>query len=198
MTLPLPQNTHRTAETVRDVTDRLLNGLQARLSQGIGRGEKARLTRNDPPDDPGLWLSLSLEDLHGSTGPGLNDQEYIEAATAVTAAAQLWARTGIPHARSTAQHTTLLGHVTARIARERPTAEDDLARALRSHTLNELLPRLRQLLRDAPRLDYARLAADLYTWQQPDGPHHTTQQWATAYTRAKNRAHRTPTTGPRT
>ncbi|MCQ1577191.1 type I-E CRISPR-associated protein Cse2/CasB [Streptomyces parvus] len=192
MTTPSPQRTNSPAQAVRDVTDRLLTGLEARLSRGIDRGEKARLSRNDPPGDPGLWLSLNLEDLHGSTGPGLSEQDYAAAATAVTAAAQLWARTDIPHARSTAQRTTVLGHVVARIVRDRPAAEDDLARALRCHTLDELLPRLRPLLRDATRLDFSLLAADLYTWQQPDGPHHTTQQWATAYARAKNYAHRTP------
>ncbi|MBQ0888614.1 type I-E CRISPR-associated protein Cse2/CasB [Streptomyces sp. RM72] len=196
MTTPAPQRTSRPEDAVRDVTDRLLTGLQARLARAIDRGEKAMLSRNDPPGDPGLWLSLRLEDLHGSTGPGLSEQDYVAAATAVTAAAQLWARTDIPHARSTAQRVTLLGHVVARIARDRPAAEDDLARALRCHTLDELLPRLRPLLRDATRLDFAQLAADLYTWQQPDGPHRTTQQWATAYARAKNRAHRAPTPRP--
>ncbi|MET9779073.1 type I-E CRISPR-associated protein Cse2/CasB [Streptomyces sp. NPDC006367] len=194
MTTPVPQNPIRTAVTVRDVTDHLLTGLQARLARGIDRGEKARLSRNDPPGAPGLWLSLRLEDLHGNAGPGLSEQDYVAAATAVTATAQLWARTDIPHVRSTAQRVTVLGHVVARIVLDRPTAEDDLARVLRCHTLDELLPRLRPLLRDAARLDFAQLAADLYTWQQPDGPHRTTQQWATAYARAKNRAHRAPTT----
>ncbi|MEU8542989.1 type I-E CRISPR-associated protein Cse2/CasB [Streptomyces sp. NPDC048717] len=196
MTTPAPQRPPRPAEAVRDVTDQLLTSLQARLSRGRDRGEKARLSRNNPPDDPGLWLSLRLDDLHGTTGPGLTEQDYIAAATAVTAAAQLWARTDIPHARSTAQRVTVLGHVVARIAQNRPAAEDDLARALRCHTLDELLPRLRPLLRDAARLDFSLLAADFYTWQQPDGPHHTTQQWTAAYMRAKNRARRT--TGPRT
>ncbi|MFC8016635.1 type I-E CRISPR-associated protein Cse2/CasB [[Kitasatospora] papulosa] len=192
MTMPVPQNSIWTAETVRDVTDQLLTGLQARLARGVDRGEKARLSRNELPGDPGLWLSLRLEDLHGSTGPGLSEEDYVAGATAVTAAAQMWARTEIPHVRSTAQRVTTLGHVVARIVLDRPAAEDDLARVLRCHSLDELLPRLRPLLRDAARLDFARLAADLYTWQQPDGPHRTAQQWATAYARAKNRAHRTP------
>ncbi|MFK0142610.1 type I-E CRISPR-associated protein Cse2/CasB [Streptomyces murinus] len=192
MTTPCPPNPTRTAATVRDVTDQLLTGLQARLSRGVDRGKRARLTRNEPPDDPGLWLSLRLEDLHGSTGPGLSEQDYIAAATAVTGAAQLWANTGVPHVRSTAQRVTALGHVVAHIVRDRPAAEDDLARALRCHALDELLSRLRPLLRDATRLDFSLLAVDLYTWQQPDGPHRTTQRWETAYARSKNLAHRAP------
>ncbi len=196
MTTPSPPSANRPAQAVRDVTDRLLTSLEARLSRGIDRGEKAMLSRNDPPGDPGLWLSLRLEDLHGSTGPGLSEKDYLAAATAVTAAAQLWARTGVPHVRSTAQRVTVLGNIVAHLAQGRPAAEDDLARALRCHTLDELLPRLRPLLRDAARLDFSLLAADLYTWQQPDGPHRTTQQWATAYARAKNLARRAP--APRT
>ncbi|MER8118974.1 type I-E CRISPR-associated protein Cse2/CasB [Streptomyces sp. NPDC094031] len=192
MTTPSPPNPIPTASTVRGVTDQLLTGLQARLARGIDRETKARLTRNDPPGDPGLWLMLRLEDLHGSTGPGLSEKDYIAAATAVTAAAQLWSRADIPHVRSTAQRVTVLGHVAARAVLDRPAAEDDLARALRCHTLDELLPHLRPLLRDAARLDFSLLAADLYTWQQPDGPHRVTQQWATAFARAKNLAHRAP------
>ncbi|MFJ4703013.1 type I-E CRISPR-associated protein Cse2/CasB [Streptomyces sp. NPDC088768] len=198
MTTPSPERTHHPepAKAVHHVTDHLLTRLEARNYRGIDRSEKAMLSRNVPPDDPGLWLSLRLEDLHGSTGPGLSERDYIAAATAVTAAAQLWARTDVPHTRSTTQRVTLLGHVVARIVRDRPTAEDDFARALRCHTLSELLPRLRPLLGDAAQLDFARLAADLYTWQQPDGPHRTTQQWATAYARAKNMIRRAPAPRP--
>ncbi|MCZ1012133.1 type I-E CRISPR-associated protein Cse2/CasB [Streptomyces lydicus] len=192
-------HTHPPGETigmrVRTVSDTLLTGLQRRLARGVDRHLPALLSRNTPPDSPALWLALDLTGLHEAAESGLNEQAYKQAATAVTAAAQIWARTDVPHARTSAQQPTTLGAVLARVARSRTSAEDDLARALRTHTLDEVTARLRPLIGQARplgvSLDYGLLAADLDAWQFPGGPHRTGQRWAHAYTKAKALANRT-------
>ncbi|GLF98167.1 type I-E CRISPR-associated protein Cse2/CasB [Streptomyces yaizuensis] len=179
---------------VRTVTDRFLNRLQSRQEQGFDRGVRARLTRSTPPSDPGLWVALELTGLHPATGPGPDEETYARAATAVCAAAQLWARTQVPHVRSTEQRDTRPGTAAARTALTRPTAEADLARALRAATLDALLPWTRRLFRGADALDYGLLADDLHTWQTPGGPDRVHRAWAADYTRAKARAQRRTTT----
>ncbi|MFI8932531.1 type I-E CRISPR-associated protein Cse2/CasB [Streptomyces sp. NPDC053474] len=176
------------AHLVLTTTHTRLTSLQGRLAHGRDRHVPAQLIRSTPPDDPSLWLLLDLTGLHPA-GADLAEHAYRRAATAVTAAAQLWARTDLTHQRTTAQRPTVLGQALASAVAARPGGEDDLARLLRAHTLPEALRYLLVLLHHAApaRLDFALLARDLYTWQTQDGPRRVGQLWVHAYTTAKAR-----------
>ncbi|MCX4681567.1 type I-E CRISPR-associated protein Cse2/CasB [Streptomyces sp. NBC_01433] len=182
------------AAQVQTVANTVLASLQSRLPHGVDRHLPAALRRNTPPDDPALWLTLDLSSLHPH-GDGLDAPTYVRAATATTAAAQLWARTGIVHRKSSADRHNSLGALAARLARTRPATERDFARILRSHTLDEVLPRLRSLLHQGRNetlsLDYALLACDFYALQSPGGSLTVGQRWAHAFTQAKARTRRT-------
>ncbi|WP_274036532.1 type I-E CRISPR-associated protein Cse2/CasB [Streptomyces sp. MMBL 11-1] len=191
-----PDSSRPVADQVQAVADTVLSGLQRRLPYGVDRHLPAALRRSTPPGDPALWLDLGLDRLHPDDG-ALDAPDYTRAATAVTATAQLWARTDITHRPTTADRATTLGALAARLSRNRPAAELDFARALRAHTLEELLPRLRPLLQQASglSLDFSLMARDFYTLQSPGGPHAVGQGWAHAFTEAKARARRTHSTG---
>ncbi|RLU82585.1 hypothetical protein CTZ27_30165 [Streptomyces griseocarneus] len=185
------------ADRVRATTHTVLFGLQGRLAHGRDRHLPALLSRNMPPDDPGLWLALDLTGLHPASGSDLDHAAYTRAATAVTAAAQLWARSDVTHRPTAADRPTHLGAVLARVLTAGRANDRDIARLLRAHTLDEALPHLRPLIsharKDSLALDYGLLARDLYLWQTPGGPHRVGQHWAQALTRAKARAARTRT-----
>lgn len=180
------------ARDVHTTAHELLVHLQGLLAHARGRDVKARLSRRTAPDDPELWVSLDLTGLHRAEN--LDEDTRIRAATAVTAAAQLWAMTDLPHRATTAQRPTGLGAVLAPVIAARRADERDIARLLRAHTLDEALPHLRPLLvyahREGLALDFGLLARDLYTWQTPGGPHRVGQIWTLALAGSKARAAR--------
>ncbi|MFF4534264.1 type I-E CRISPR-associated protein Cse2/CasB [Streptomyces sp. NPDC001407] len=197
MTTP-DQAVETVAERVRTTAHTFLFALQGRLAHGRDRHLPALLSRNTPPDDAGLWLALELTELHPRSGPDPDHVTYTRAATAVTAAAQLWARTDVPHRPVTAERPTHLGAVLARVLAAGRGDDRDVARLLRAHALDEALPHLRPLVsharKDGLALDYGLLARDLYLWQTPGGPHRVGQRWAQSLTRAKAHAARTART----
>ncbi|MFB7836109.1 type I-E CRISPR-associated protein Cse2/CasB [Streptomyces sp. NPDC056056] len=177
---------------VETTTHDILARLQGLLAHGRGRDVKARLSRHMPPDDPELWLALDLAGLYPVVGPAPSEVTQTRAASAVTAAAQLWAMSDLPHRTTTAQRPTSIGAVLAQVIAARRADAADVARLLRSHTLGEALPHLRPLLIHARRqslaLDFGLLARDLYTWQVPGGPHRVGQIWAHTLANTQARA----------
>ncbi|MFD6465350.1 type I-E CRISPR-associated protein Cse2/CasB [Streptomyces goshikiensis] len=180
------------ARNVQATAHELLTRLQGLLAHGRGRDVKARLSRRTAPDNPELWVALDLTGIHGAEG--IDEDTHIRAATAVTAAAQLWATTDLPHRATTTPRPTGLGALLAPVIAARRADEQDVARLLRAHTLNDALPHLRPLLVHAHReglaLDFGLLARDLYTWQTPGGPHRVGQIWALSLTSTRARAAR--------
>ncbi|ATM24670.1 hypothetical protein SMD44_p10171 (plasmid) [Streptomyces alboflavus] len=180
------------ARRVQEAADTRLRSVQRRQQAGVEQRLPALLRRPMAPDDPVLWMELDLTALYTDQPGRLDEREHGRASTAITAAAQMWAFTKARHQPTRTDTPTAFGTTLAGITAARPNAHDELTRALNTDTLHMLLPRLRSLLRDIDRLDFALLAHDLYLWQLPGGPRHVGQQWVAHYTRA--RAARTPRT----
>ncbi|MET8605694.1 type I-E CRISPR-associated protein Cse2/CasB [Streptomyces rubiginosohelvolus] len=187
-----PDQPDLVADRVRSVAHTLLNSTQGRWAPPVNR---QTLRRGLPPDEPALWMALDLYRLHPDDG-ALDAPTFTRAATAVTAAAQLWARSGITHRATSPDRDTTLGTALARISRTSPGAEQRFTRLLQAHTLDEVRAGLRPLLHLPPadfRLDVSVLAADFYTLQSPAGSRAVRQSWARAFAETKARSRRTPT-----
>ncbi|MFG3429568.1 type I-E CRISPR-associated protein Cse2/CasB [Streptomyces californicus] len=188
---PGPDQPDQVAERVRSVAHTMLSSKQGRWSLPRNR---AALRRDLPPDEPGLWMALDLYRLHPDGAP-LDAPTFARAATAVAAAAQLWARAGITHRATSPDRDTTLGAALARISRFVPGAEEGFTRLLKSSTLDEVRAGLRPLLHRAPadfRLDVSALAADFYVLQSPAGSRAVRQRWAHGFTETLARSRRTP------
>ncbi|MER5985676.1 type I-E CRISPR-associated protein Cse2/CasB [Streptomyces sp. NPDC001787] len=189
---PGPDQPDPVAERVRSVAHTMLSSTQSRWSLPHNR---PALRRDLPPDEPALWMALDLYRLHPDDG-ALDAPVFTRAATAVAAAAQLWARSGITHRATSPDHDTTLGAALARASRTSPGTQERFTRLLQSSTLDEIRTVLRPLLHQLPadaRLDVSALAADFCTLQSPAGSRTVRQDWARAYTGTKARSRRTPT-----
>ncbi|WP_217230765.1 type I-E CRISPR-associated protein Cse2/CasB [Streptomyces anulatus] len=189
---PGPEQPDPVPERVRSVAHTMLSSTHGRWS--LARNRPA-LRRDLPPSEPALWMTLDLYRLHPEEA-ALDTPVFTRAATAVTAAAQLWARAGITHRATSPDHDTTLGAALARASRTSPSIQERFTRLLQSSTLDEIRTVLRPLLHQLPagsRLDVSALAADFYTLQSPAGSRTVRQDWARAYTGTKARSRRTPT-----
>ncbi|MBM9624589.1 type I-E CRISPR-associated protein Cse1/CasA [Streptomyces zhihengii] len=158
----------------------------ARLRGNLGRDVSAQnglrdLIRRSPSVIPGgEWL--------------LTEGEAQQAAEALQAALALWAVH--QHARSTAMHERDpdgrsrrgLGAALRRMMRPGEIDEPLRKRMVRAGTaadLPALTNRLRDIIvylrRDSVPIDYALLAGQFYTWQQPDGADAVRQEWGRSF-----------------
>ncbi|MFI1189305.1 type I-E CRISPR-associated protein Cse2/CasB [Streptomyces californicus] len=179
------------AERVRSMAHTMLSSKQGRWSLPHAR---SALRRDLPPDEPALWMALDLYRLYPDDAP-LDAPTFMRAATAVAAAAQLWARAGITHRATSPERDTTLAAALARIARSRPGTQERFTRLLQSSTLDEVRAGLRSLLHRFPadsRLDVSALAADFYALQSPAASRTVRQRWAHVFTQTQARSRRTP------
>ncbi|CAL9573646.1 type I-E CRISPR-associated protein Cse2/CasB [Streptomyces sp. enrichment culture] len=191
-----PSVANRTAELTRALITDWQRGYLADRPQAVAA--LARLRRGagrEAGELPDLWSLIDLGPLHDPQDGvrRLGELELERAENAVHAALTLWAfhqqsRGDGMHRRHSDERPTGLGAAVRRLMPTDGVDEPVRKRLVRAGTAPDLVTltrRLRDLVsllrRDNIPLDYGLLAAQLYTWQWPDGPTAVRGAWGRSF-----------------